>query len=65
MQGHLFLCQSSQYIQTLQDRQNTLIGCPEEIAYLKGYINKNQLKKMTRKYSNNAYGKYLSRLLKK
>ena len=59
------LLQSSQYIQTLQDRQNTLIGCPEEIAYLKNYIDKKKLKKLVKKYSKNAYGIYLNKLLKK
>ncbi len=59
------LLQSSQYIQTLQDRQNTLIGCPEEIAFLKKYINKKQLEKLAKKYAKNAYGFYLDKLLKK
>ena len=59
------LLQSSQYIQTLQDRQNTLIGSPEEIAYLKNFIQKKDLKKIIMKYSKNAYGRYLSKLINK
>ena len=59
------LLQSSQYIQTLQDRQNTLIGCPEEIAYYKNFIQKKDLKKLVIKYSKNAYGRYLSKLINK
>ena len=59
------LLQSSQYIQTLQDRQNTLIGCPEEIAFQKKYINKKQLEKLVKKHANNSYGFYLDKLLKK
>ena len=59
------LLQSSQYIQTLQDRQNTLIGSPEEIAYLKNFIQKKDLKKLIMKYSKNAYGRYLSKLINK
>ena len=59
------LLQSSQYIQTLQDRQNTLIGSPEEIAYLKNFIQKKDLKKLIMKYSKNAYGRYLGKLINK
>ena len=59
------LLQSSQYIQTLQDRQNTLIGSPEEIAYLKNLIQKKDLKKLIMKYSKNAYGRYLGKLINK
>ena len=59
------LLQSSQYIQTLQDRQNTLIGSPEEIAYLKNFIQKKDLKKIIMKYSKNSYGRYLSKLINK
>ena len=59
------LLQSSQYIQTLQDRQNTLIGSPEEIAYLKNFIQKKDIKKIIMKYSKNAYGRYLSKLINK
>tara|TARA_Y200000002_G_scaffold344665_1_gene318020 strand:- start:698 stop:1561 length:864 start_codon:yes stop_codon:yes gene_type:complete len=59
------LLQSSQYIQTLQDRQNTLIGSPEEIAYLNNFIQKKDLKKIIIKYSKNAYGRYLSKLINK
>ena len=59
------LLQSSQYIQTLQDRQNTLIGSPEEIAYLKNFIQKKDLKKLILKYSKNTYGRYLGKLINK
>ena len=37
----------------------------EEIAYLKNFIQKKDLKKIIMKYSKNAYGRYLSKLINK
>ena len=59
------LLQSAQYIQTLQERQNIHIGCPEEIALKKGFITKKHFIKISKKFAKNSYGTYLKSILKK
>ena len=41
------LLNATQFISVIQDRQNFKIACPEEIAYSKKYINKDQLMKLS------------------
>jgi glucose-1-phosphate thymidylyltransferase len=53
------LAQASQFIQTIEDRQGLKIGCIEEIAFRKGFINKEQLLKLAEPLMNSGYGKYL------
>ena len=57
--------QASQYVQTIEDRQGLKIACPEEIAWNLKLINKRQLKKLSNKYMQNDYCRYLSNLLEK
>lgn len=59
------LLQASQFVQTIQDRQGLMIGCPEEIAYGQGSINREQLALQAEKYRGNSYGEYLERLLER
>ncbi len=40
-----------------------MISCPEEIAYRKGYIQKEQLRQQALALKNNGYGDYLLRLI--
>jgi glucose-1-phosphate thymidylyltransferase len=40
-----------------------LIGCPEEVAYLQGYITAEHLRTLAAKYHSSAYGRYLRHLL--
>jgi glucose-1-phosphate thymidylyltransferase len=58
------LFDSSAYVQAIEKRQGVKIGCPEEAAYIQGYINKRQLKKLTRDFPDCEYKNYLLRLLK-
>jgi len=60
---HESLLEASLFIQTLEKRQGLKIACPEEIAYSRGYINTEQLKKLIVPLSKNGYGQYLQRLL--
>ena len=53
------LLEASGYIRTLEKRQNCQICCPEEIAYTRGYITKDQLIKLAQPLIKNSYGKYL------
>lgn len=51
---------ASSFVQTIQERQGIKIACIEEIAYRKGYINREQLQRLSRQFSKNEYGEYLA-----
>ncbi len=56
------LYEASAFIQTLEKRQGIKVGCPEEIAWRRGWINDSELEKLSLYYKNN-YGNYLNSLL--
>jgi len=56
---HESLLQASNYIATIEFRQGLKVACIEEIAYSKGFINKEQLLKLGNEMKNNDYGQYL------
>jgi glucose-1-phosphate thymidylyltransferase len=58
------LIQASQFVEVIQERQNQKIGCIEEIAYLKGFINKDQLREIAQPLMKSGYGQYLIDLIK-
>lgn len=57
------LIQASQYVEVIQERQNLKIGCIEEIAYAKGFINTEQLRKIAQPLIKSGYGQYLVDLI--
>ncbi len=57
------LIQAQQFVQVIEERQGLKIGCIEEIAYRKGFINANQLKKVAQPLLKSGYGEYLIKLL--
>ena len=59
---HESLLEASQFIETVEKRQSLKIACLEEIAYLKGYISKEQLLALGEQLKKNQYGQYLIRL---
>ena len=59
---HDSLTDASNYIKDLEDHQGLKISCPEEIAYLNGWINKEQLREMGNRLHNSEYGQYLLRI---
>ena len=61
---HESLMQSASFIETLELRQGLKIGCPEEIAYRRGYIDAGQLERLALTMSKNSYGRYLLELLR-
>jgi glucose-1-phosphate thymidylyltransferase len=56
---HESLMQASNFIHTIEQRQGLKVSCIEEIAFLKGYINKDQLLKLAEPLRKNQYGEYL------
>ena len=50
---------SSEYIKVIEERQGIKIGCIEEAAYNKKFINKTQLAAITDKMPNSDYKDYL------
>jgi len=61
---HDSLLEAGEFISTIEKRQGLKIACIEEIAYKLGYIDKEQLLRLSRNLNHNEYGKYLLRLLK-
>jgi glucose-1-phosphate thymidylyltransferase len=59
---HESLLQASTFIQAVEDRQGMMISCPEEIAFRRGYIDRQQLRKLAERMKKNSYGQYLERL---
>lgn len=59
---HAGLLEASNFIETIQKRQGLYIACLEEIAYLKGYITKEQLLKTAEELKKTDYGHYLFNL---
>ncbi|MCF6297626.1 MAG: glucose-1-phosphate thymidylyltransferase RfbA [Flavobacteriaceae bacterium] len=58
------LIQAQQFVQVIEERQGLKIGCIEEVAYRKGFINDNQLKKVAKPLLKSGYGQYLLDILK-
>ena len=61
---HDALLEAANYMEAIQKRQGFYIACIEEIAYTKGWINKEQLKKLAEPMMKTEYGKYLKDLIK-
>jgi len=59
---HEALLQSANFVQAVQERQGLMISCPEEIAYRRGFIDRQQLLNLAEKLKSNAYGQYLSQI---
>lgn len=61
---HQSLIEASNFIQTIELRQGLKVACPEEIAFRKGFIDAEQIKKLAAPLSKNDYGKYLLKMVK-
>lgn len=59
---HSSLLKASNYVEAVQNRQGLYISCIEEIAFRKGYIDKEQLLKLAEPLSKTDYGNYLYHL---
>ncbi len=56
---HESMLQASNYIQTVQERQGLLVASPEEIAFRKGFIDRDALRTAAEAFKKSAYGKAL------
>lgn len=56
------LMDASSFVQTVQNRQGVVISAPEEIAYLEGWISKEQLLESAEMYGKSPYGEHLRRV---
>ncbi|HHN8582282.1 TPA: glucose-1-phosphate thymidylyltransferase RfbA [Providencia rettgeri] len=61
---HQSLIDAGNFIQTLEERQGLKVACPEEIAYRKGFITADDVKKLAKPLSKNSYGQYLLKMVK-
>jgi glucose-1-phosphate thymidylyltransferase len=61
---HDTLLEAGSFIATLQKRQGLQVACLEEISYLQGWINNEELELLADPMKNNKYGQYLLSLLK-
>ena len=58
---HDSLSEASTFIEVIEKRQGLKVACLEEIAYKRGWIGKEQLRKLAEPMAKNDYGKYLLR----
>ncbi|MDR2972036.1 MAG: glucose-1-phosphate thymidylyltransferase RfbA [Bacteroidales bacterium] len=58
------LIDATQFVQVIEDRQGLKVGCIEEVAYRKGFINAEQLEKIAQPLLKSGYGQYLMNLIK-
>lgn len=61
---HASLIEASNFIQTIEERQGLKVSCPEEIAYRKGFIDAEQVRKLAEPLAKNGYGQYLLKMIK-
>lgn len=59
---HNTMLEASNFVETVQKRQGLYIACLEEIAYKKGYINREQLIELAQMLSKSDYGSYLMKI---
>lgn len=58
------LADASEFVRVIEKRQDYKIGCIEEVAFRKGFINKEQLSEIAEPLVKSGYGKYLLNLIK-
>ena len=56
---HESLAEATAFVKMIEDHQGLKISCPEEIAYINGWITKEQLREQAELMKKNQYGKFL------
>ena len=62
---HESLQQASSFIETIEARQGLKVACPEEIAYMQGWIGHDRVLELAEPLRNSGYGEYLEQLLER
>lgn len=57
------LSDATEFVRVIEKRQDTKIGCIEEVAFRHDFIDREQLSKLADKYIKSGYGMYLKSLL--
>lgn len=60
---HSSLLEASNFVQAVEHRQGMMIACPEEIAYERGYITKEDIQQLAKQMGDTDYRAYLLRLI--
>ena len=58
------LSDATEYVRVIEKRQGLKIGCPEEIAFRRGFISKEELLILAEKLRKSGYGEYLNMVAK-
>jgi len=56
------LNEASTFVRVIEERQDTKIGCIEEVAYYSKFIDREQLLRLAAKFEKSGYGSYLKRI---
>ena len=59
------LSDASEFVRVIEKRQGYKVGCIEEVAYNKGFINNDQLLQLATTLEKSGYGQYLKNIYKK
>ncbi|MBQ9913321.1 MAG: glucose-1-phosphate thymidylyltransferase RfbA [Clostridia bacterium] len=59
------LHEAAEFVRITETRQSVMISAPEEIAYIKGWISEDKLKKAAEKYGKSLYGQHLKNVADK
>ncbi|KJH65811.1 glucose-1-phosphate thymidylyltransferase RfbA [Chromobacterium violaceum] len=62
---HESMLEASQFIATIESRQGLKVACPEEIAYLHGWIDSDQVQQLAKPLQKTGYGRYLLAMLER
>ncbi len=62
---HESLQQASSFIETIETRQGLKVACPEEIAFMQGWIDRERVLELAEPLRNSGYGEYLVQLLER
>jgi glucose-1-phosphate thymidylyltransferase len=60
---HESLQQAANFIETVESRQGLKVACPEEIAFMQGWIDEDQVRRLAEPLRKSGYGEYLLGLL--
>jgi glucose-1-phosphate thymidylyltransferase len=60
---HESLQQAASFIETIEARQGLKVACPEEIAFMNGWINEEQVMRLAEPLRKSGYGEYLIQLV--